>query len=52
MRALSVDETLLDTGKHTDWGKIRKMGGNSSLYLPQPIIPLDSFGIENRIWNQ
>ena len=30
------------------------LGGDhySSLYLPQPIIPLDSFGIENRIWNQ
>lgn len=52
MRTNGVDERYCTGKDTTDWEKFEKMGGNSSLYLPQPIIPLDSFGIENRIWNQ
>lgn len=51
MRTNGVDERYCTGKDTTDWEN-SKMGGNSSLYLPQPIIPLDSFGIENRIWNQ
>ena len=53
MRTNGVDERYC-TGKDTiDWEKFGKMGGKQFPYtFRNPIIPLDSFGIENRIWNQ
>lgn len=41
MRTNGVDERFCTGKDTTDWENL-KMGGNSTLHFPQPIVPLDS----------
>lgn len=42
MRTNGVDERFCTGKRYHRLGKVREMGGNRSLYIPQPVVSLDS----------